>query len=197
MVKTVIEIDENNVDYYRETKSRIRFKKIEVIIFIIVIFVIGFLFSLIQYFNYTPYIKLQDFKRIKNNMLKWKTSVIEKTNIESKRGKRVALSLNNSNIYDFNCYNFDSYYAALRLNSSSYLPEFIRRGSGDVWKVTKAAEKDPSAKQYCDYLIKYKSTSYITCGLSMFNELSYSGFFNENHPCKEALNILVKQINKI
>ena len=125
-------------------------------------------------------------------MASWHNNIIEKTGIETNRGKRVALEINNNAIYSFQPYDFGTYYTALRLNSATYLPEFIRRGNGDIWKVNKAADKDTSALQFTKYLIYTNSSNTITCGLDMYNKLGYGGYFNSNHPCQLALDVLLQ-----
>lgn len=193
--KTFIEINENNLDYYRQEKIKIdKIKNIEIILITFFFLAISVIVAFLQYYEYRPLSEITTFKRIKHNMGNWKNNIIEKTGIESNRGKRIALQINNNAIYSFQPYDFGSYYAAMRINNVTYLPEFIKRGNGDVWKVNKAATVDVSAQQFTRYLILNYSNNYLTCGIDMYNILGYGGYFNSNHPCQSALDILVNEI---
>ena len=192
MERTFLEIGEYNLDYYRRTEvRRDRIQNLEIILVTFFFLFISIVIAFGQLYDYRPIVELNKFKRIKHNMSNWKNNIIEKTGIESNRGKKLFLQLNDNTIYSFKPYDFGNFYTAMRINNVTYLPEFIRRGNGDVWKVLKAAENDTSAKQFAQYLILTQSSNYLTCGIDMYNILGYGGYFNLNHPCQNALNILV------
>lgn len=196
-MKTLIEVQENNFDYYKNEEVKIQVGKgLELIIFTFFFMTVSIILALLQYYGYEPLVQLDKFKRIKANMGKFRTNIIEKTAIETTRGKRIALTINDPSIYQFECLDFGDYFAALRLDGSTYLPQFIRRGIGDVWKVNKSLKegvsKDTSAEQFCEYIISHYQNDYLTCGVEMYDELGYGGYFNPNHPCQYALDILLR-----
>lgn len=197
MGKTLIEVQEHNLDYYRQETSSIQTSKgFELLAFTFFFMIVSVIFALLQYYNYEPLAQLDKFKRIKRNMGTFRINILEKTAIETTRGKRIALSINDPSIYQFECLDFGSYFSPMRLNSSTYLPEFIRRGTGDVWKINKALKdgvtKDTSAEQFCQYVILNHSNETLTCGIDMYDELGYGGYFNTNHPCQSALDVLLE-----
>jgi hypothetical protein len=197
MVKTILEVHENNLDYYKIETARIKhFKFIEIFFITFILLTLSVFFLILYCYEPEDWKALKNFTLIKNNMSHWKKNIIAKSNIESTRGKRLYLQNPNQDSQIFKCYDFGLYYAASRLNGITFLPEFIRRGNGDVWKVSKSVNTknkyDKSAHQFCQYLTFKNSDNIITCGLDMYNKLGYGGYFNFGHPCQTVLDQLFK-----
>ncbi|CCU55749.1 entry-fusion complex essential component (Cop-H2R) [Choristoneura biennis entomopoxvirus] len=190
MNNTILQIGEKNIDYYRSAATKLKtYKGYMGYILSMLFIIISTLFFILQSFRWEPLVQLDKFRRIKKNIGSWKQLVLEKTQIEMTRGRARSLQLIND-AFDFKCYDFGNYYAAMRLNQTTFLPEFILRGIGDVWRFRKAAEKDVSAFQFCEYIIWTNNNNLAQCGIDMFNKLGYSGYFEYGHPCQYALNIL-------
>jgi hypothetical protein len=190
---TILEIGEKNIDYYRSAVTKFKsYKGYLSYVFAIIFIIISTLFFALQSFKWDPLTQLEKFKRIKRNIGSWRQLILEKTDIEVTRGRSRALQLNPRS-FDYSCYDYGNFYAALRLNPTTFLPEFILRGIGDVWRFRKAAEIDIPAKQFCEYIILNGNYSTAQCGIDMFNKLGYSGYFELNHPCQNALNIITNQ----
>jgi len=187
---TTLKIDENSINYYRKEEGKNREIRGYMIYLLCCIILFGSTVVFLLYLmEWEPLIQLTILKRIKNNVQGWIKLITEKTAIESNKGRILSLQLPIS-VYDFDCYDIGLAYVALRLNRTSFLPEFIMRGVGDVWNFRKASEIDKSAEQFCRFIIMTDSSNIQTCGISMFNSLGYSGYFENNHPCSNALDIL-------
>ncbi|CCU56354.1 entry-fusion complex essential component (Cop-H2R) [Mythimna separata entomopoxvirus 'L'] len=190
MNNTVLQIGEKNIDYYRSATAKLRnYKGYMGYILSMIFIILSTIFFILQSFRWNPLFQLEKFRRIKKNIGSWKQLVLEKTQIESTRGRARSLQLIND-AFDYRCYDFGNYYAALRLNQTTFLPEFILRGVGDVWRFRKADEVDVGALQFCDYTIINNSSNSAQCGIDMFNKLGYSGYFENGHPCQTALSVL-------
>ncbi|CCU55515.1 entry-fusion complex essential component (Cop-H2R) [Adoxophyes honmai entomopoxvirus 'L'] len=190
MNNTILQIGEKNIDYYRSANAKLRsYKGYMAYILSIIFIIISTIFFILQSFRWEPLVQLDIFRRIKKNIGSWKQLVLEKTQIEMTRGRARSLQLVND-AFDYKCYDFGNYYAALRLNQNTFLPEFILRGIGDVWRFRKSAETDIPALQFCEYTIFNNTNNAVQCGIDMFNKLGYSGYFENQHPCQYALNIL-------
>ncbi|BAO49538.1 putative viral membrane protein [Alphaentomopoxvirus acuprea] len=193
MNNTLIEIGEKNIDYYRSSSIKFKEYKGYIIYLLSIIFIIlSTIFFALQCFKWEPLIQLEIFRRIKKNIGSWQQLIIEKTSNEITRGKARALQLS-PNAFSFACYDFGSHYSAIKLNQNTFLPEFILRGTGDVWRFNKAATIDPGAQQFCQFIILSGNNNSVSCGIEMFNLLGYSGFFENNHPCNNALDLIVSQ----
>lgn len=194
MDKTVIEFSENSLDYIHQTESKV--KNVRGYLILIISAVIVFISTVVfimQTANYEFIEQLGIFKRIKNNMGSWKSLILEKTGIEVGRGKNMASRVN-IKVFNFNCYDFGTYYVGAKLSPKNNLPEFIRRGKGDVWMIQKADKIDNSAKQFCEYQVRNNNLNTITCGMDMYNKIGYSGYFELGHPCQSALNIFLEKL---
>lgn len=192
MTKTEIVLEDNKFSF-QET-SRTQLKKNNFFIINLIVFLclfISTIYTILIGFNWKPLKTLEKFKSIKKNMNSWTSVVTEKTGIEKNKGR--SLYLSRPDVSVFKCVDFGSYYSPGRISSSNYLPEFIRRGNSGPWIVTKAANTDLSALQFCEYLInEYVTNStnldnIITCGIQMQNILGYSGYFIPNSPCERML----------
>ncbi|AAC97818.1 putative viral membrane protein [Melanoplus sanguinipes entomopoxvirus] len=191
MNSSIIEIGENNIDYYTQHSTQFKnYKGYMSYILAIIFIIISTLFFVIQTYKWDPLIQLEKFKRIKNNIGSWIKSITEKTAIEITRGKAKILQLPSS-AFEFNCYDFGSYYAAVKLDSTTALPTFILRGDGGPWQFKKASEIDVSAQQFCQYTILKNAYTSVSCGLDMYNLLGFSGYFEANNPCQTALDVIV------
>lgn len=195
--KTIIEFTENSLDYIRQTESNIKNVRGYLILIIsaFIIFISSVLFIL-QTANYDFFDQLAIFKRIKNNMSSWKSLILEKTGIEIARGKNLA-ARSNIKIFNFECYDMGTYYVSARLNERNGLPQFIKRGKGDVWMIRKADKIDNSSKQFCEYITRTGNQNTITCGMDMYNQIGYSGYFENGHPCQSMLSEFENKYKKI
>ena len=173
-------------------------KKNNLFLIWLIIFVVFFLsvsYSLLINFEWEPLKTLELFKRIKKNMNSWATISNEKTAIEVNKGK--LLYLTNTSVADFQCIDYGSYIVPGRISSTTYLPEFVRRGNSGPWIINKADTNDLSSLQFCKFLLnKYvtKSTSLdglISCGGDMLEKLGYTGYFIPNGPCEKTLSLLI------
>ncbi|CCD83249.1 subunit of the poxvirus multiprotein entry-fusion complex [Squirrelpox virus] len=125
--------------------------------------------------------ELTRYARIKESVRGLRPLVQGKADMESDRGRQLAA--NNKSLLDFHCVDFGAYYLPTRLDKSTFLPQAVRRGEGDGWMVTKAAPNDVAAKQFCEYVLRTRSDSVITCGPEMMRELGYSGYYEGPHWC--------------
>lgn len=193
--KTIIEIDDKKIKYEKTGKSDLNTDNV-FLIFIItfVILLFSMVFTLLINFEWEPLIVLNKFKRIKKNMNSWFSIINEKTGIEINKGRLLYLSKPSSN--NFQCMDFGTYIVPGRLSKESFLPEFVKRGNSGPWVITKADNNDPSAEQFCTFLLdKYVTKSnnidsLITCGTDMFKKLGYGGYFIPNSPCERAIEVL-------
>lgn len=194
--KTTIEIDNDTLLYQQNLSTTINKSNIFLILFFtFLILFVSVIYTILENFDWAPLLNLKKFKRIKKNMNLWTDIMEEKTGIEINKGK--LLYLTNPQVAEFQCLDYGDYYVPGRLSNTSYLPEFIRRGNSGPWIIQKANKSDPSAQQFCKYLLnKYiissqnNSDNVITCGIDMFNKLGYGGYFISNSPCEKAIEIL-------
>lgn len=186
---TVIELDDDSITYKKSTKTYKQSNIFYIILILFIIFIISLCYSILQYFEWKPLMVIQKFKRIKKNMTSWDNITKNKTAIESNKGRLLYLS--NKNVSNLQCLDFGNYYAVGRLSKQEYLPEFIKRGNSGPWVIKKANVIDESAKQFCNYVLNKYSDNLITCGLKMYEELGYSGYFSNDSPCENALNIFL------
>lgn len=185
--KTVIELSEHSLDYMRQTDTKV--KKIKgYLIFIITSFItlVSIIFFILQTSDYEFIEQLNIFKRIKNNMVSWKSLILEKTGIEIAKGQNLSTRVD-AKAFNFNCYDFGTYFVAAKLSEKNNLPEFIKRGNGDVWMIKKAGKRDESSNQFCEFIIRNNTLNTIQCGIDMYNKVGYSGYFESLHPCQTIL----------
>lgn len=186
--KSIIEIDENELNYKKiDTKFFNKTKFIFLIILIFLIFLGSVIICILQNFDWVPLKNLNTFKRIKKNMNSWGNIVNEKTGIEMNKGKLLYLS--KPDVVNFSCIDYGLYYAPGKLNENNFLPQFITRGNSGPWIVKKASNDDESAKQFCEFLLtkNINNSNLITCGKDMYNKLGYSGYFTQNSPCENFI----------
>ena len=140
---------------------------------------------ILQVFDIDIIKQLRLCKRIQRNVNTWQGVINNITESNIIAGKQLALKINASGL-NFYCYDYGSFYLPMRLNPNTYLPEAIRRGNGDGWSIAKAATIDPSANQFCTYVISKYSTNTITCGTDMYSKIQYSGWLETGHWCQTA-----------
>lgn len=191
---TVIEIDDDSITYKKTTKVFNKSNIFYIILILFIVFIISICYSILQYFEWEPLTVLQKFKRIKKNMTFWDNITKNKTAIESDKGRLLYLS--NKNVTKLQCLDFGNYYMIGRLSSENYLPEFIKRGNSGPWMIQKANTEDPAASQFCNFVLNKYNDNIITCGLKMYQELGYSGYFMNNSPCEKAISIFLGLSNK-
>lgn len=186
-----ITIYDNEIKYNKTQNAKfIRYKNLLSFILSIIFIIISTLIFMLQIYDWDPIVQLNRFRRIKNNIGNWRKLIIDKTAIEIKRGQIQSLRLK-LEAYDYHCYDYGNFYSAIKLNSINFLPSFIMRGNGDVWRFKKAAPIDLSAKQFCQYIIYKNNNTEYTCGLDMFDNIGFSGWFEYDHPCQNALNLII------
>ncbi|AAL69809.1 SPV070 hypothetical protein [Swinepox virus] len=189
MDKTTLTVNGIELEYAREKEHEsITIAKKSTLCFFVLILGISLIILWFQVSDNSIFFELVKYSRIKNSIKEWRPLVESKTKLESDRGR--ILSADRDDYFVFNCIDFGSYFIPLRLDKKTFLPQAIRRGVGDGWMIQKADKKDPSAQQFCEYLIRNKSNNVITCGLTMMGELGYSGYFMDSHWCSEFYNIL-------
>lgn len=199
-MKTKIEFDDDNLTYQNIGDGKVKGASLFfIILIIIIIFICSTIFTILQGFNFKPLVELSVFKRIKRNMNSWLNLTQEKTGIEITKGKLFLLTTAKAG--EFRVMDFDSFYAVGRINPTSYLPEFLRRGNSGPWIISKAAKNDLSAKQFAEFLLTKHILSNanidntIVCGIDMYNKLGYSGYFNSSSVCELTISYLKKNLN--
>ncbi|QDJ95085.1 entry-fusion IMV protein [Hypsugopox virus] len=189
MDKTTLNVNSLKLEYAREHEIKsIKAAKTSTLCFFVLILAVSALLLWFQVSDNSFFSELAKYTRIKNSIKGWKPLVESKTKLESDKGRMMAAG--RPELLDFSCIDFGSYFIAMRLDKKTYLPQAIRRGTGDAWMVQKANKVDPSAEQFCKYLIQTKSTNTITCGNEMMNLLGYSGYFMDSHWCSKYTNLL-------
>ncbi|AST09493.1 IMV membrane protein [NY_014 poxvirus] len=184
MDKTTLSVNAHNLEYVREKAIQgVQAAKTSTIIFFVIILAISALLLWFQTSDNQIFNELSRYMRIKNTVRDWRSLTDSKTKLESDRGR--LLSAGRDELFDFQCIDFGTYFSAVRLDKKTFLPQAIRRGTGDAWMIKKAAKIDLSAQQFCQYLIKHHSDNIITCGNEMLNELGYSGYFMDPHWCTD------------
>ncbi|AUI80643.1 hypothetical protein [White-tailed deer poxvirus] len=189
MDKTTLTVNGLELDYAREKEAKgIQAAKKSTLCFFLFILAVSVLFLWFQVSDNSILSELVKYTRIKNNIKGWRPLVESKTKLESDKGRLLAAG--RDDLLSFHCVDFGQYILPIRLDRKTFLPQSIRRGIGDGWMIRKAAKVDPSAQQFCEYLIKNKSDNIITCGINMMDEIGYSGYFMDSHWCNDFHNLL-------
>lgn len=187
---TIIELDDDTITYKKNITNRVsKSEFLFTLLILFIIFIISICFSILQYFEWEPLEVLAKFKRIKKNINSWTSITKEKTAIEANKGKLLYLS--KKNVANMQCLDYGNYYIPGRISKDSYLPEFIKRGNSGPWVIQKANKIDESARQFCYYVLNKYSSNTITCGIQMYEELGYSGYFLNDSPCENAISIFL------
>lgn len=191
MNANTITIYDNEINYNKTQNAKfVRYKNFLAFILSIIFIIISTIIFMLQIYDWNPITQLNRFRRIKNNIGNWRKLIIDKTAIEIKRGQIQSLRLKIDS-FDYQCYDYGNFYAAIKMNSTNFLPSFIMRGNGDVWEFKKAAPIDLSSKQYCKYIIYKNNNTEYTCGTDMFDNIGFGGWFEYDHPCQNALNLII------
>ncbi|AWU47116.1 Entry/fusion IMV membrane protein [Sea otter poxvirus] len=132
--------------------------------------------------------ELSRYTRIKNAVKGWKSLVYTKSSIESDYGKQ--LVADRQDLFAFQCVDFGAYFLPIRIDRDTFLPQAIRRGEGDGWKINKADKIDKSSQQFCEFIISRYSNNTITCGNDMMKKIGYSGYFEHGHWCSQYHGLL-------
>ena len=143
---------------------------------ILYIFIIGVMFLI--FFGYINdfdfFVQMKTYNNIVNNINTFGKLVTQITQQQTAINKQRFFNQLEP-LSQYYCYDMGSYYVASLLNSE-YLPTFIRRGDGDIWRVSKAANVDIAASQFCLYIINNYSDNMITCGNDYYSKLGISGY---------------------
>ncbi|ABJ08992.1 IMV membrane protein [Nile crocodilepox virus] len=184
--KTTLFVNGVELVYAREKGGRIaRFARVSTVLFFVGVLLLSVLLFLLQISGNRVLEELARYARIKKNLASWQPLVASKSRLESERGRYYRLR--NPALGNFLCVDFGAFYLPARLAEATALPEAVRRGRGDGWMIKKAAPKDEGARQFCEYVVAAGASSTVTCGLDMFRELGYSGYFEAGHWCGEFL----------
>ncbi|AAF14958.1 m070R [Myxoma virus] len=188
MDKTTLTVNGVELEYIREKETEgIRGAKVSTVCFFVLILAVSALLLWFQASDNSIFSELLKYSRIKNAVKGWRPLVESKTKLEADKGRLRAAG--NDKYFSFSCVDFGSYLMPIKLDTVTFLPQAIRRGTGDGWMVKKADKVDPSAQQFCEYLIRNNSDNVITCGTKMMDQLGYSGYFIRDHWCSNYHNL--------
>lgn len=193
MDRIVITLDPISVEQKRLLEANTNFfSTMFLMIFYIVVLSLIILIYVLYTNNYAPFVVLKDYNAIVRSINTYSILVDEITSQESKENH---IKFNATTKFNrFTCIDMGSYYVSVMLNNE-YLPTFIRRGNGDIWRVSKAAAKDDAALQFCNYISTAYMDNYITCGNDMFKKIGISGYLDDTtSDCNMISNILYQKI---
>lgn len=191
MDKTSLNFDTNTLEFTRiKSTNPISLNLYKVIIICIILSISIFIFFL-DYSDHKFIKNIRYFNRIKKNFNNISSFINEKTAIEIKKTKRLYNTSSYQNdLKKFKCYDLNSYYVAARINEEVFLPEFIVRGDGNVWKILKSSKDDIGAKQFCEYIIEVESDNKVVCGNDMLEKFGSSDYIIQDSPCNLILNFM-------
>lgn len=189
-----IDVDKKKSKYiYVDEYIQFRLSFFAQFLIILIILTISIFFFFLDFYEH-PFIKnIRYITRIKKNLNNYTSVINEKIAIEKLKTKQFYLSSTNK-YNSFTCIDMGEYYVAGKINSNVFLPEFIRRGNGGIWKVLKGDEKDEPAEQFCNY-ISSSITSSIICGNDMLNKIGYTDYLDVGSPCNNFLKFLFQLKN--
>ena len=164
-----------------QTKNAIEAKsnhKYQIYSNILYLFTIGIIFAIfVCYINDVDFfVQMKTYNNIINNINTYGELVKQITAQQTSINKQRFFN-NYSQFSQYNCYDMGSYYVAALLDSN-YLPSFIRRGVGDIWRINKAASVDLAASQFCLYIINQYNDNVIECGNDSYAKIGISGYLN-------------------
>lgn len=163
------------------------------LVIILIILTISILFFVLELYEH-PFIKnIKYICRIKKNLNNYTAVTNEKIAIEIIKTKQFYLS-NTNKFGSFTCVDMGEFYVAGKINSNVFLPEFIRRGNGGIWKFLKGDINDEPAKQFCEFISSTVNSS-IICGKDMLEKIGYSDYLDSKSPCNNFLNFLFQLKN--
>ncbi len=185
---TTLTVNGLDVNYIRRKEvAGIRAAKTSTVCFFLLILVLSVLLLWFQISENSFLSEISKYSRIKSSVKGWRNLVDSKTKLESDKGRLIAAG--RKELLSFSCIDFGPYFLPSRLDEKTFLPQAIRRGKGDGWMIHKASKIDPSAQQFCEYIVRNHEDT-ITCGNEMMKELGYSGYFEKLHWCSEFNNLL-------
>jgi len=180
-----LSIQTKNAIEAKTNYSYILYSSIMYIMILSIIFVI-----LICYINDIDFfVQMKTYNNIVNNINSYGNLVSQITDQQIAINKKKFFN-NYSQFSQYNCYDMGTYYVAGLLNSN-YLPSFIRRGNGDIWRITKASNIDLPASQFCLYIINQYNDNIIECGKDYYQKLGISGYLeNSLSDCNRITDIM-------
>jgi hypothetical protein len=156
-----------------EAKTNYSYQLYSVLIYI---FIIGVIFTIfICYINDVDFfVQMKVYNNIVNNINTF-ANLIKQVSTQQSAINKQRFFNNYNQFSQYSCYDMGSYYVASLLGNN-YLPSFIRRGNGDIWRINKAASIDVAASQFCLYVINQYNDNIIECGNDYYKKLGISGF---------------------
>uniref|UniRef100_A0AAU7E217 Viral membrane protein n=1 Tax=Rousettus bat poxvirus TaxID=3141933 RepID=A0AAU7E217_9POXV len=186
--RTTVSVNGLDLEYVRaHERVSVRYARVSTLCFFFVMLVASAVLFVYQISEGNVVSELRKYSRLKHAILSWRPLVDAKVRIERERGRQEAAT--RPSAFNFRCVDFGPYFVPVRLDRASFLPQAVRRGRGDGWMVKKAARVDPSAQQFCEYVLDNNDGNTITCGTEMFDELGYSGYFEAGHWCSSFLGL--------
>ena len=179
-----------NLEFARSRAIQsIRAARTSTLVFFTITLIVSLFILWLQLTEFPIFEELGKYARIKSAVRSWRPLVDAKTDIESDLGRQK--TSDRPDLFEFRCVDFSTFYLPVRYSPTSYLPQAVRRGTGDGWMVQKAAANDLSAKQFCESVLRHRSNNVITCGSEMLRMVGYSGYFEDNHWCSAASGVLM------
>lgn len=191
MDNTKLTLNNNTLEYTKEkNKIPISINLYKLIIISIIICISIFIFFL-DYVDHKFIRNIRYFVRIKKNFNNISSYINEKTAIEIEKTKRLYNSSSSQiKLNKFACYDLKTYYVAAKINKEVYLPEFITRGDGNIWKILKSSERDIPAQQFCEYILTKEYDNTVICGKDMVEKFGSSDYIITDSPCNVILTFM-------
>jgi competence protein ComGC len=156
-----------------KAKTNYSYSLYTTILYILIISIMFIIF--IAYVNDVDFfVQMKTYNNIVNNINNF-GSLVKQITIQQAALNKQRFFGKYSLLSQYKCYDMGTYYVAALLDSS-FLPTFIRRGSGDIWRVNKAATIDLPASQFCLYLISQYNDNNLQCGNDYYAKLGISGY---------------------
>lgn len=187
---TTLSVNGLTLDYARTRAAQsVRAARSSTLVFFTLTLVASVAVLWLQLTEFPLFSELAKYARIKDAVRAWRPLVDAKTSIESDLGRQK--TSDRPDLFEFRCVDFGQFYLPVRYNPANFLPQAVRRGSGDGWMVQKAAPADLPARQFCESVLRHRANNVITCGSEMMRLVGYSGYFEDGHWCAAALKLLV------
>ena len=186
---TTLSVNGLELQYVRaHERASVRYARVSTVCFFLLVLLASSVLFLYQTSDNNVLAELARYARIKSAVRSWRPLLLAKARIERERGR--ALASTRPDVFEFRCLDFGPFFVPVRLDRASFLPQAVRRGRGDGWMVNKAAQVDPSAQQFCEFVLRNHEGNTITCGAEMFAEIGYGGYFEQAHWCGAMLELL-------
>ncbi|AKC03227.1 hypothetical protein BVTX09c5_058 [Bovine papular stomatitis virus] len=187
---TTLSVNGLDLDFARSRAVRsIRAAKTSTLVFFTLTLLTSLFILWLQLTEYPLLAELGRYARIKSAVRSWRPLVDAKTEIESDLGRQK--TVDRPDLFEFRCVDFGKFYLPVRYSPTTFLPQAVRRGTGDGWMVQKAADTDLSAKQFCESVLRHRANNVITCGSEMMRLVGYSGYFEDDHWCAAASGVIM------